>query len=141
MMGATGALVFVGFLLQDPALLNALAADQMPWGLVIRYVVAMFLGGALAGVLLSGLFGRRGVPGFCLALLAGLLVALFAGLLGSAAGLLPDILSDGWQSKDAVPILAGLLVFPLAVLENVWLLPIWLVLVILCHRRASAARD
>ena len=69
MMALTGASLFIAFMLED---LSGLAADQsaaLSRMLVLRYILAMAIGGALAGWLLAGLFGRRGLRGWFLALL------------------------------------------------------------------------
>ena len=68
---------------------------------------------------------------------------MVAGLLGSALGLLPDLLRDGWQMSDLVPILFGLAVLPLAFVGKPLLLVAWLGLIALTHvwaRQARAAR-
>ncbi|MEP1201132.1 hypothetical protein [Tateyamaria sp.] len=102
-------------------------------GLIVRYFMAMGLGGAVAGYALSNLFGRSGLLGWVLAAMGGILVATFAGLLGSAIGLLPDLLSDGFQTPDILAVSAGALVLPLALIGWPTLLPIWIGLIFLVH--------
>ncbi len=65
---------------------------------------------------------------------------MIAGLLGSAMGLLPDLLRDGWQSADIIPILFGLAVLPLAFVGKPLLLAGWLGLIALTHVWARQAR-
>ncbi|WP_297977620.1 hypothetical protein, partial [uncultured Amaricoccus sp.] len=114
--------------------------DDLPTGIVVRYIVTMALGSAVAGWLLAGLFGRRGAAGWLLALLGAVAATMVAGLLGSALGLLPDLLRDGWQSSDLIPILFGLAVLPLAFVGKPLLLAAWLGLIALTHVWARQAR-
>jgi hypothetical protein len=139
MMAVTGAGFFFIFLLQDVRG-GVVDWSTLPRGLVIRYVVAMGIGGGLAGWLLAGLFGRGGVLGWVLALVGGILATLFAGLLGSAAGLLPDVLADGWQTADLIPILYGIAVVPLTLFTRPFLLVVWLALIVVTHLWARQAR-
>ncbi|WP_170478207.1 hypothetical protein [Ruegeria arenilitoris] len=144
-MAVIGASLFLLFLSRD--LPGGLGDDwaKQNFGLVIRYVTAMTLGGALMGFLLAPMFGRSGVGGWIIALVGGLLSTLIAGAFGSFFGLLPDLLSDGWQASDLVSILFGFAVLPLAAAENLSSSLIWLVMVIAAHilsfleRRRSAA--
>ncbi len=141
MMAIIGALLFSAFVMQDIRIHPELGPQDLPWGLIIRYGVAMTLGGALAGYLLCGTFGRGGVGGWVLALLGGIIAASLSGLLGSAFGLLPDMLSDGFSLSEAIQIVAGLLVLPLAAIEEPVLIPAVAALIaathILCKRRRS----
>ena len=114
--------------------------SNLPLGLITRYAVAMALGGAVAGYALSGLFGKSGAPGWALALFAGFLVSTLSGVLGSAFGLAPDLLSDGYQTSDLLAIGAGALVLPLAMVGWPILLPIWLALVATAHVLAGKRR-
>jgi len=140
MMAVMGAAFFFVFLLEDVADPARNAWSDLPWALILRYILAMGIGGALAGAALAGLFGRRGVAGWLLAALAGLVVVAVTGLLGSAVGLLPDLLADGWQMKDLIPIGFGLLVLPLALINNPLVLVIWLVLLAVTHLWAGRRR-
>lgn len=140
MMALTGASLFIAFMLEDLSGLNADQAAALPRSLVLRYILAMAIGGALAGWLLAGLFGRRGLRGWLLALLGGILTALIAGLLGSAVGLLPDLLADGFSMGDLIAVAFGLFVFPLALAGQPLLFALWLALLALTHLWARRAR-
>jgi len=133
MMALTGAVFFFAFLYQDLAVLSLDQLGQAPWGLIVRYIVAMGLAGAVAGALFSGLFGRHGLPGWLLALLGGILATAVTGLLGSFFGLVPDLLTRGWGQTDFVAIGMGLLVVPLSFLDHPVFFPVWLVLILLTH--------
>jgi hypothetical protein len=139
MMALVGAGFFSVFLLED-VLGRGVNWGTLPWGLVLRYVVSMGLGGAFAGWLLSGTFGRRGASGWLLALLGGVLATTTAGLFGSAAGLLPDVLSDGWETADLVPIGFGLAVLPLAFAGQPLVFLAWLGCVLITHVWARRSR-
>jgi hypothetical protein len=141
MMANTSALFFFAFILEDLPTLREWSWHDLPVGLILRYALAMGLGGAVAGFLLAGLFGRRGLPGWVLALLAGVLATLLAGVVGSAVGLAPDLLADGWQSTDMVAILAGLVLLPLALVDHPWLILIWLALIVVTHLWARSRRS
>ena len=67
MMAVVGVLIFTVLLVEDVGLLPQDASASLPWGLIGQYAVAMAMGGALAGALLSGLFGRGGAGGWFLA--------------------------------------------------------------------------
>jgi hypothetical protein len=140
MMALIGAVFFFAFLLEDVVGRSSVVWADLPWAVILRYVVAMVIGGALAGWLLAGSFGRRGVAGWLLALLGGALATTIAGLLGSAFGLLPDLLADGWEMADLIPIGYGLAVLPLAFAGVPLLSLAWLVLVALTHVLAKRAR-
>ncbi len=148
-MAIIGALLFSAFVMQDIRIHPELGPQDLPWGLIIRYGVAMTLGGALAGYLLCGTFGRGGAGGWVLALLGwvlallgGIIAASLSGLLGSAFGLLPDMLSDGFSLSEAIQIGAGLLVLPFAADEEPILIPAVVALIaathILCKRLRNA---
>ncbi|WP_171126984.1 MULTISPECIES: hypothetical protein [unclassified Ruegeria] len=132
-MAVIGASLFLLFLSRD--LPGGLGDDwaKQNFGLVIRYVIAMTIGGAFMGFLLAPMFGRSGVGGWVTALVGGLLSTFIAGAFGSFFGLLPDLLSDGWQASDLVSILFGFAVLPLAAAENISSSLIWLVMVIAAH--------
>lgn len=137
MMALLGAGLFYLFLRQD---VPGRRDGEVPLSLILRYVVTMGLGGALAGGLLSALFGRNGVLGWILAAIGGVLATIAAGLLGSALGLLPDVLADGWSMSDLIPIAYGLAVLPLALVGRPWLLVAWAVVVLLTHLWAMRVR-
>lgn len=139
-MALLGALFFAAMLVQDMGAMSQVELKDLPSGLVFRYVVAMALGGAAAGWSLAGLFGRHGAVGWLLSFLGGVLVALVAGMVGAAAGLAPDLLADGWQGKDMVPILFGLVVIPSALAGQPILLLVWAALIALAHWLARRAR-
>jgi hypothetical protein len=144
MMALAGASLFAAFVGQDIRLRPAnMALADLPWGLILRYVAAMAAGGAVAGLIFAGFFGRRGVFGWVLAALGGLLATAISGALGSAFGLLPDLLADGYHSSDVIPVAAGLLVLPLAAGEQPLLLVVVAALVALTHvlcKRGRAGR-
>jgi hypothetical protein len=140
MMAITGASFFAILVAEDVAGLAGDVRADLPWGLILRYLVAMAAGGAAVGALLAGWFGRRGIAGWLLALLAGVVCSCVAGLLGSAVGLLPDLLSDGWHTADAIPIAFGLLVVPLALIDQPVFLLLWLALVAATHLLALRVR-
>lgn len=102
-------------------------------GLIIRYAVAMALGGALAGYLLAGLFGRPGMLGWIMALLGGLLASLVSGFAGSLIGLSPELLLDGVHTSDLIAIFAGILVLPFALADGLTIALAWIVLILLTH--------
>lgn len=128
-----GAVLFGAFVLQDIRIHPELGPQDLPWGLILRYGVAMTLGGALIGFLFCGLFGRSGFGGWLLAILGGVLAASLSGLIGSAFGLLPDLLADGFSTADAIQIGAGLLVLPFAAGGQPILLPIVATLIVATH--------
>lgn len=133
MMALTGVFLFAALLAEDVLALDAEQRAAVPWLLAARYVLAMAAGGALSGWLLSGLFGRRGVAGWILALLGGTVASLVAGLLGSAVGLLPDLIADGWDMGDLIAIGSGALVLPLSLAGQTLLFLIWLALLLATH--------
>ncbi|WP_416930094.1 hypothetical protein [Tropicimonas sp.] len=151
MMALTGALFFFAFMADDARQMRADGMVALPWGLMWRYLLAMAAGGGLTGAALAGAFGRGGAGGWLLALLAGIAATLIAGLVGSTVGMLPDLLADGWQGRDLIPVAAGLLVVPFALageirvfgawLPGIWLLPVWLALICLTHLWARRLRE
>ncbi len=140
MVAVIGASLFLLFLSRDlpGGLGDEWARDNL--SLVLRYVLAMTFGGALMGYLLASMFGRKGVGGWLLALLGGILATLVAGFFGSFFGLLPDLLADGWQAQDLVAILFGFLVLPLAAAENLASSLIWLIMVFATHLLTKSMR-
>ena len=140
MMALAGAGFFLVFLLEDLAGRGDVHWSDLPLGLAARYILSMGIGGALAGWLLAGLFGRSGVSGWLAALLGGALAVTVAGLLGSLVGLLPDLLADGWQTGDLIAIVYGLVVLPLAFVGQPLVLLLWLALVAATHLWARHVR-
>lgn len=140
MMALSSALLLFVFVVEDFGDLPTLMAAAPPWGLILRYLFAMALAGAVCGYLMAGMFGRRGLGGWLLAVLGGILIATIAGLLGSLIGLLPDLLADGFQTRDLVAIAAGALVLPLAATGWAPLLVVWLALVLGTHAWAASLR-
>jgi hypothetical protein len=134
-------LLFVALVFQDMGALTDTDWSNLPFGLITRYLIAMGLGGALAGYILSGLFGRSGLLGWFSAMIGGVLVATFAGLIGSAIALAPDLLSDGLQTRDVVAIGSGAFVLPFALSGWPILLPIWIALISTAHILASKGRQ
>lgn len=102
-------------------------------GLVIRYALAMALGGAIAGYLMARLFDRPGVVGWIFAVLGGVLASIMAGLAGSLIGLLPELLLDGWHSTDMIAIASGILILPFALNDGVFVALAWIGLVLGAH--------
>lgn len=139
-MAVTGLLFFAAFVSQDIRVLPDVTWGELPWGLILRYALAMTFGGALAGFLFAGFFGRRGFLGWLLAIIGGVLSALVAGLFGSAIGLLPDLLADGYHTADLVRAGLGVLVIPLSLIEQPALILLLAGLVGLAHVMAKRAR-
>jgi hypothetical protein len=140
MMAVVGVLIFSVLLVGDMSLLPADASTAVPWALVIRYGVAMAIGGALAGAALAGMFGRAGVGGWLLSLLAGAIASVVAGLLGSAVGLAPDLLRDGFQTGDMIAVGFGAFLAPIALIESWGHLAVWVGLIALTHLLCGKAR-
>ena len=96
MMALTGAFLFGAFVLEDIAQRPDVPAGDLPWGLMLRYGVAMALGGALAGLLVIptglGLYPQAMnavfVLGFTAAVVGGLDSAVGAVVGGLATGLI-----------------------------------------------------
>lgn len=139
-MAVMGLMFFGAFVGQDVRIHPEIAFADMPWGLILRYALAMTLGGALAGYLLAGLFGRRGLLGWFVAFVGGLLCALIAGVFGSVIGLVPDLLADGYQTADLVRAALGALVVPLSLIEAPILLPVLVGLLIAAHLLVKRSR-
>ncbi|WP_353474759.1 hypothetical protein PVT71_14415 [Salipiger sp. H15] len=140
MMALIGVLLISAFMAEDAAAKGDVAWADLPKGLMLRYMLAMAVGGALSGWLLSGMFGRRGLGGFVLGFAGAVIATLVAGLFGSAAGLLPDLLRDGWSSSDLIPILYGLAALPLAFAGQPLLFAGWMALMLLTHLWARGIR-
>ncbi len=140
MMALASALLFVALLFEDFSALAAADPSQVPWSLMLRYVVSMTFGGAIAGYLLSGMFGRAGVFGWFLALAGGVFTSIFAGVLGSFVGLLPDLMSNGWQPTMLISVASGGLVLPFALVGWTALVVVWIAIVVATHLRARRRR-
>ena len=140
MMALVGALFFYEFLRDDLGSLPDERQQDIQIFLILRYLVAMAIGGAVAGAVIAGLFGRRGGLGWFLAILGALLVTALAGMIGSALALVPDLISDGWVTGDIIPIAFGLVLIPLSLAGRPWLFAIWLALLILTHLWARRCR-
>ncbi|WP_159099647.1 hypothetical protein [Alloyangia pacifica] len=140
MMALIGVLLIAAFMAEDAIARGGVTWADLPKGLMLRYLLAMALGGALSGWLLAGMFGRSGLGGFILGFIGSVLATLVAGLFGSAAGLLPDLLRDGWSSSDLIPIFYGLAVLPLAFAGQPLLLVGWLVIMLFTHLWARRVR-
>lgn len=97
-------------------------------------------GGALVGFALAGLFGRRGVAGWGLAVLGGALVTLLGGLLGTAVETVPALLRAGSVVAEMIRVAAGMAVTPLAIVSAPWLGAVWAAGVAAIHLAAGAAR-
>lgn len=141
MMALIGVLLIAAFMAEDVVATGNVAWADLPKGLMLRYLLAMAIGGALSGWLLCGMFGRGGLGGFVLGFLGSVIATLVAGLFGSAAGLLPDLLRDGWSSSDLIPIFYGLAVLPLAFAGQPLLFAGWLVVMLLTHLWARSIRS
>lgn len=133
LLAVASLLLFFALVFEDFGQFVASDWSQLPIGLITRYAISMGLAGAVVGYLLSGMFGKRGLIGWIVAVIGGLVVSTLSGLLGSTIGLAPDLLSDGLQTTDFVAIGAGALVLPLAAIGWPFLLPLWLVLVVSAH--------
>ncbi len=140
MMALIGVLLIAAFMAEDVIAQGGLTWADLPKGLMLRYLLAMAIGGALSGWLLAGMFGRSGLGGFVIGFLGAVIATLVAGLFGSAAGLLPDLLRDGWSSSDLIPIFYGLAALPLAFAGQPLLFVGWLVVMLLTHLWARRVR-
>jgi hypothetical protein len=140
MMAVVGVLIFSVLLVGDMGLLPADASTAVPWSLVLRYGIAMAVGGALAGAALAGMFGRAGIGGWTLSLLGGAIASVVAGLLGSAVGLAPDLLRDGFQTGDLIAVGFGAFLAPIALFESWGHLAVWFGLIALTHLLCGKAR-
>lgn len=133
LMAVSSALLFTVFVFEDLNALLDTSWSDVPWGLVLRYVLSMGAAGALVGAVLAGVFGRGGIAGWALSIAGGIVAATVAGLLGSFFGLLPGLLSRGIGTGDMIAILAGGLVLPFTVAEWPIVGALWLALVALTH--------
>lgn len=140
MMSFTGATFFFGFLTEEMGRVTEEQAQLVSRGLIIRYIVAMAIGGAVAGLICAGLFGRHGLPGWLLVLLGAIVVTLLAGLIGSAIGQLPDMAADGLNMTELISIGFGLVLIPLAMAGRPAMIAVWAVLMVVTHLLARRAR-
>jgi hypothetical protein len=108
---------------------------------MLGYVAAMAIGGALAGYLLAGAFGRHGPFGWLLAMFGGTVATTFGGVAGSFLGMLPDLLTNGAQAGSVVAIGAGALVLPFALTGWPALIVLWFALVVATHVQARRHRS
>lgn len=136
----SSALFFLVFLFEDLGDLLQAPESKVPWGLVVRYLAAMGVAGGLTGFFLSGLFGRRGLAGWALALVAGAVAATVAGVLGSLLGGVNDIVANGFDGRVAIAVAAGALVLPFAFVDWPLLIVLWLALLALTHLWIRALR-
>jgi hypothetical protein len=139
-MALVGLLFFLIFVAQDFSHFDGMAPSDLPALLILRYALAMSLGGGLSGLVCAGLFGRSGAIGWILAVVGGLVAALLAGLLGSGVALLPELLADGYQASDLFKVLMGALVLPLSLGEQPVLGVLLLALIAAAHLLARKAR-
>lgn len=121
-MAALSGALFMIVLLNDISSFAGPDFDQLPWTLIGRYVLSMIAGGAIAGYLFAGKFGRPGFAGWISATLWGLTAILVAGFFGSLIGMLPERLTDGFQLADLIAVAAGGLILPFAANDSPWLL-------------------
>lgn len=140
MMAIAGAVFFYEFFRDDMANLSESAQADVSSALVIRYLVALAIGGAVAGAITAGLFGRNGVAGWAVAFLGAVLASLLTGLIGSAIGRFPDLIADGFGLNDVVAIGFGLVLIPLSMVDRPTLFAAWLVLMVATHLWARSAR-
>ncbi|MEM6888259.1 MAG: hypothetical protein AAF636_08990 [Pseudomonadota bacterium] len=140
-MAIAGVFFFVIFISQDLSHDTGVEVSELPWGLLARYAVAMTLGGAFSGLLFAGLFGRHGLFGWILALVGGVFAVLLSGLFGSAFGLLPDLLADGFHTADLIATAVGIFVVPLTLFEQPYLLIVLVALVALSHVLSRRSRQ
>jgi hypothetical protein len=124
--GVTLALFAAFFALQDWARWQAAPATIL--GRIGVFAACHGLGGAVAGALADGLFGRAGAAGWALALLGGVAVTIAGGLLGGAVfGLLGTPGAGAPLVEGAIRVGMGPLTVPLAVAQRPALAAIWLV--------------
>jgi hypothetical protein len=133
LMAVSSALLFVVFVFEDLSAMLDTAWSDVPWGLVLRYMLSMGLAGAMIGALLAGAFGRAGIAGWVFSLAGGLVTATAAGVLGSFIGLRPGLFSGGIAAGDMIPILAGGLVLLFTVAEWPVVGALWLAFLALTH--------
>lgn len=139
-MAITGAAFFFEFLNDD--LRNAgISRAALNAPLALRYILAMAAGGALAGALLAGFFGRTGVIGGLWAGLGALIAVVLTGGIGSALALIPDILADGITTQHLISAGFGLVLIPLSMIGRPVMILLWLGLAVCAHLLALRARQ
>ncbi|NDR56549.1 hypothetical protein [Aliiruegeria sabulilitoris] len=141
MMAPTSAMFLFFLLREDVQNFTELEWADLPWMTVLLYLLSMGLGGALAGWLLAGLFGRGGVLGWALAGVGGVVTTLLACLVGAGFGRLPELVADGFQLADLISVLAGLLIPVFAMAGQPLVAVVWCGLIVLTHIRAGRARS
>ena len=99
------------------------------------------LGGALAGYLLAGLFGRAGAGGWLLAILGTLVVVLLGGLFGGAFAALYGVVTGTTNlATDFIRIGLGAVTAPLAIADSPWLGPLWIAVGVAAHLTCRGMR-
>ncbi len=99
------------------------------------------LGGAIAGYLLAGLFGRDGVGGWLIALLGAIVVVVLGGLFGGVfAALYGAVTGTSDLATDVIRIGLGAVTAPLAIAESPWLAPLWAAVAAAAHLACRGAR-
>ncbi|MEM8731064.1 MAG: hypothetical protein AAGF79_14225 [Pseudomonadota bacterium] len=141
LMAILGATFFFGFLSEDMGHVTEEQRDTVSQTLVLRYIVAMALGGAIGGAITAGLFGRHGVLGWLLGFVGGVLASLLGGFFGSALGLVPDLISSGFVLPDVVAVGFGFVLIPLSLVGEPLMVAVWLALVVITHVLARRARN
>ncbi|WP_116131119.1 hypothetical protein [Tropicimonas sp. IMCC34043] len=110
------------------------------WGFVFGRLLFQAIGGAAAGWLLAGLFGRRGIQGLALALIGGVLVTLLAGLIGGVLVGIPGLLRQGFAAPVLIRMGMESLIVPMAGAGRPLVWAAWGGTVILTHLLAWLAR-
>ena len=138
-IAVTCALTFAIVPIEDTAAFDDMSVGDLPWGLILRYMLTSALGGLIAGYLLAGLFGRRGAVGWILALIGGGLAMLLAGLLGSFFGWIPDTFSEAGAPSPLVAVPAGALIPIFAFVGRPILFLVWIAVVLATHTLSARA--
>ena len=140
MMALTSALFFFVFLLEDIPHWSEEDWANVPWSLVALYIALMAAGGAICGALFSFLFGRRGIIGWVLGLLGGLITPVFAGILGSVFSRFGSFLAEGVSLPDLIAVGAGAMLLPFAVVSFPLIVVPWFGLTVMTHLWARKSR-
>ena len=138
------AVVAAALAFQDVATLTGESMAEVPWGLILRYVIAFGLAGAGVGFVLAGLFGRRGPVGWLLAFAGWVFVSVLSGAIGSFLGLVPDLVGGAAPTGALISLASGALVPVFALSGRPVLILAWLALFLLTHvlaRRHRRAKD